>query len=62
MKVTKPDVIDSCGSLQVCAGHKSGSQAVIHAIRDIFHADEAYAVFLLIDASNAFNALNRLPR
>jgi len=41
MKVTKPDVIDSSGSLQVCAGHKSGSEAAIHAVRDIFHADEA---------------------
>ena len=58
MKVTKPDVIDASGSLQVCAGHKSGSEAAIHAMRDIFHADETDAV-LLIDASNAFNALNR---
>ena len=32
MKVTKPDVIDASGSLQVCAGHKSGSEAAIHAI------------------------------
>ena len=58
MKVTKPDVIDASGSLQVCAGHKSGSEAAIHAMRDIFHADETDAL-LLIDASNAFNALNR---
>ena len=47
--------IDASGSLQVCAGHKSGNEAAIHAI---FHADETDAV-LLIDASNAFNALNR---
>jgi len=33
MKVTKPDVIDASGSLQVCAGHKSGSEAAIHAYR-----------------------------
>ena len=58
MKVTKPDVIDASGSLQVCAGHKSESEAAIHAMRDIFHADETDDV-LLIDASNAFNALNR---
>ena len=58
IKVTKPDVIDASGSLQVCEGHKSENEAAIHAMRDIFHADETDAV-LLIDASNTFNALNR---
>ena len=58
MHVTKPDVIDASGSLQVCAGHKSGSEAAIHAVRSISDADETDAV-LLIDASNAFNAVNR---
>ena len=51
MLVTKPDVIDASGSLQVCAGHKSGSEAAIHA--------NETDVVLLIDVSNAFNALNR---
>ena len=58
MRVTKPDVVDVSGSLQVCVGHKSGSEAAIHAMRNIFDADETNAV-LLVDASNAFNALNR---
>ena len=58
MHVTKPDVIDATDSLQVCAGHKSGSEAAIHAMRNIFEADQTDAV-LLIDASNTFNALNR---
>ena len=58
MRVSKPDVIEASGSLQVCAGQKSGSEAAIHAMRTIFNADETDAV-LLIDASNAFNALNR---
>ena len=57
LHVTKLDVIDD-GSLPVCAGHKSGSEAAIHAMRSIFDVDETDAV-LLIDASNAFNALNR---
>ena len=58
MHVTKPDVIDASGSLQVCAGHKSGSEAAIHTMPNIFEVYERDAV-LLIDASNAFNALNR---
>ena len=58
MKVIKPDVIDASGSFQVCAGLKSGSEAAVHAMHSIFEADETDAV-LLIDASNAFNALNR---
>ena len=58
MHVAKPDVIDASGSLQICAGHKSGSEAAIHAMRNIFEADETDAV-LLIDTSNALNALNR---
>ena len=57
-KVTKPDVIDASGSLQVCAVYKSGSEAAIHAMRELFEHDNSDAV-LLIDASNAFNSLNR---
>ena len=58
MRVTKSDIIDAYGSLELCTGHKSGSEAVVHAMRTIFDAHETDAV-LLIDASNAFNALNR---
>ena len=57
-KVTKPEVIDASGSLQVCAGHKSGNEAAIHAMRELFEHDNSDAV-LFIDASNAFNSLNR---
>ena len=57
-KVTKQDIIEANGSLQVCAGQKSGSEAAIHAMHSIFEADNTDAV-LLIDASNAFNSLNR---
>ena len=58
MSVVKKDVVDASGSLQLCAGQKSGSEAAIHATHTIFESDDTDAV-LLIDASNAFNALNR---
>ena len=57
-KVIKPDVIDASGSMQVCADHKSGSEAAIHAKRKLFEHDNSDAV-LVVDSSNAFNALNR---
>ena len=56
--VTKREVMDASGSLQVCVGQKSGSEAAIHAMCEMFEADETDAA-LLIDASNAFNSLNR---
>ena len=56
--VAKQDVINASGAMQVCAGQKRGGEAPIHAMRNIFEADETDAA-LLVDASNAFNSLNR---
>ena len=42
--------MDASGSLQVCAGQKSGSEAAIHAMRETFEADDTDTA-LLIDAS-----------
>ena len=50
--------IRSVGNLQLCAGHESGCEAAIHAISQIFNEEDSEAV-PLIDASNAFNAVNR---
>ena len=58
MKILKHDVIDVSGSLQVYAGLKCGSGAEIHAMRKMFEACDNDTV-LLINASNAFNSLNR---
>ena len=57
-KVTKEDVLEASGSLQLCTGHKGGSEAGIHAVHNLFEADDTDAVSL-IDATNAFNSLNR---
>ena len=58
MTVTKGDITESSGPLQTCAGHKSGIEAAIHAMAEIYDDDSTEAI-LLIDASNAFNSLNR---
>ena len=57
-RVAKQDLINASGATQVCAGQKSGGEAAIDAMRNIFEADETDAA-LLVDASNAFNSLNR---
>ena len=57
-KVVKQDILESSGSLQVCAGHKSGTEAAAHAMYSSFQHEESGAV-LLVEASIAFNSLNR---
>ena len=56
-KMTKQDILESSGLLQVCAGQKSGSEAAVHVMNSLFQHDEADAV-LLVNASSAFNTIN----
>ena len=55
---TNGDVQDAAGTGQLCAGQIVGIEAAIHSVTDAFHSDDIEAV-LLVDASNAFNSLNR---
>ena len=54
----RPDLLESAGSLQLCAGHDAGCESAVHAMFEMFE-EEATDALLLVDASNAFNALNR---
>ena len=56
--VLKEDIQEAAGTLQTCAGYKGCAEAVIHAMRDMFHSEDKEGV-ILIDASNAFYSLNR---
>ena len=57
--VTKGDVEDAAGSTRcMCAGQLAGIEAAVHAVRSIFSNAETEAI-LLVDASNAFNSMNR---
>ena len=55
----KEDIKDAAGPLQTCAGHGAGAEAAIHAMK-IIYDDEGSDAVLLIDATNAFNSLNRV--
>ena len=56
--VTKADVQTAVGPLQTCAGYEAGCEAAIHFVHELF-SDELVEGLLLVDASNAFNNLNR---
>ena len=58
ISITRLDILEAVGSHQLCAGHIAGVEAAIHAIRSSFSSDSVEGV-LLVDASNAFNSLNR---
>ena len=58
MKVVKPELQEVVGSLQLCVGQISGLEAAIHSLTAIYEDSNTDAI-LLIDASNAFNTLNR---
>ena len=58
LTLLQQDIIDASGPLQVCAGQESGCEAAIHAMRQAFKEDEIEGA-LLVDATNAFNSINR---
>ncbi len=58
LRVTRQDIQEVAGSVQLCAGQISGTEAAVHAACTLFNKDETEAV-LLVDDSNAFNSLNR---
>lgn len=46
------------GSHQLCGGQVAGIEAAVHSVRSLFTKESTEAL-LLVDASNAFNNLNR---
>ena len=58
MKYAKTELQQAVGPLQLCAGFVSGCEAGFHAMKAIFDKDECEGM-IFVDASNAFNQLNR---
>ena len=58
LSVLKMDIQEATGSSQLCGGQIAGTEAAVHALRSLF-AKEKTEALLLVDASNAFNSLNR---
>jgi len=58
MSVIEKDVVRVTTPLQLCVGVPSACEVAVAALRSFFGSDDADAV-LLVDASNAFNSMNR---
>ena len=58
LTIVGSDVQETTGCWQMCGGQISGIEAAVHATRSAFELEENEAI-LLVDATNAFNTLNR---
>ena len=54
----RDNIQEAAGSLKLCAGQLSGCKAAVDAMCKVFSSPETEAA-ILVDASNAFNCLNR---
>ena len=57
-KLLKPSARTAAGVHQLAVGQSAGAEAAIHSMKSFFENPECEAA-LLLDASNAFNSLNR---
>ena len=58
MRTVKHDLQDAVGAIQLCAGQDAGCEAAVHAMEHVFAEEDTEAI-ILVDATNAFNRLNR---
>ena len=58
LSVVKSEVVNVTGCSQLCTGINSACEAIVSTVRNVFECNGAEGV-LLVDATNAFNSLNR---
>ncbi len=59
LSIAGPNIQDASSCQHLCGGQIAGIEAAVYATRSAFESDDCKAV-LLVDATNAFNALNRM--
>ena len=58
-RVIEFDLMSATAPLQLCVGVPSACEAAVHAMRRLYQRPTTQAI-LLVDASNAFNTINRI--
>ena len=58
LTVLKSNILNVTGYQQLCADLESACKVAVHAVVDLFEEDTTHG-FIQIDASNAFNSINR---
>ena len=58
LMIVGPDIQEASGCQQMCGGQIAGIEAAVHATRSAFESETCEAA-LFVDATNAFNSLNR---
>ena len=62
LRVTGPEATNACQDDHLCAGLKAGIYGVVHGVQIIW--DSKFSMedwgFILVDAKNAFNEINRI--
>ena len=54
----KTDLLRAIGNKQLCVSHIAGCEAALHTLTNVLNNDDSEAI-LFVDASNAFNSINR---
>ena len=57
--VLRKDIVQSIGTINLCAGQKAGPETIIHLMNDLLQEDDCEGL-LLVDGTSAFQLLNRL--
>ena len=58
MQILKEDILNVTGYDQLCSGLEAGCEAGVHAVNDLFNEADTHG-FIQVDATNAFNTINR---
>ena len=58
LQIAREDILGMVGSLQLCAGQEAACESSVLVMKCVFEDHDSEAV-LFVDASIAFNSLNR---
>ncbi|CAM1294773.1 Uncharacterised protein r2_g398 [Pycnogonum litorale] len=58
LSIARPEIMEVAGAMQLCSGIDSGCEAAVHAMEKVYE-DYDTETIILVDATNAFNSMNR---